>query len=66
MLARNAAEDEESAPQFTMRLRDRRVQDSYPVRLSCQSVGNPAPTISWTFNGASVTNDGTSSFFCQL
>ncbi|KAL1456667.1 hypothetical protein WDU94_001380 [Cyamophila willieti] len=36
-----------TAPQFTMRLRDRRVQVSYPVRLTCQLVAYPAPTVSW-------------------
>ncbi|XP_063987212.1 uncharacterized protein LOC135167689 isoform X2 [Diachasmimorpha longicaudata] len=34
-------------PEFTMRLRDRRVQATYPVRLTCQVDGNPEPTITW-------------------
>ncbi|KAK8746869.1 hypothetical protein OTU49_016869, partial [Cherax quadricarinatus] len=35
------------APQFTMRLRDRRVQVGFPVRLTCQIVGIPKPQVSW-------------------
>jgi hypothetical protein len=37
----------ELPPQFTMRLRDRRVQMTYPVRLTCQIAGCPEPTIKW-------------------
>lgn len=37
----------DSLPIFTMRLRDRRVQVTYPVRLTCQVMGYPAPEISW-------------------
>ncbi|XP_059475294.1 titin homolog [Neocloeon triangulifer] len=37
----------ESAPHFTMRLRDRRVQMTYPVRLTCQVIGYPTPEITW-------------------
>ncbi|XP_075167097.1 stretchin-Mlck isoform X1 [Haematobia irritans] len=37
----------DSLPIFTMRLRDRRVQVTYPVRLTCQVVGFPQPEISW-------------------
>lgn len=34
-------------PQFTMRLRERRIQVTYPVRLTCQAVGWPSPLITW-------------------
>ena len=34
-------------PMFTMRLRDRRVQVTYPVRLTVQVVGHPHPEVSW-------------------
>lgn len=37
----------DSLPIFTMRLRDRRVQVTYPVRLTCQVVGYPAPEVVW-------------------
>lgn len=53
---RGVAEDQELAPQFTMRLRDRRVQTSYPVRLSCQVVGNPAPTVTWACDNQPITS----------
>ncbi|XP_033233658.1 titin homolog isoform X5 [Drosophila pseudoobscura] len=44
---RNVAEVGDSLPIFTMRLRDRRVQVTYPVRLTCQIVGYPVPEILW-------------------
>lgn len=34
-------------PQFTMRLREKRVQMTYPVRLSCQVVGWPMVDLVW-------------------
>uniref|UniRef100_A0A1I8NUE4 Muscle M-line assembly protein unc-89 n=1 Tax=Stomoxys calcitrans TaxID=35570 RepID=A0A1I8NUE4_STOCA len=37
----------DSLPIFTMRLRDRRVQVTYPVRMTCQVVGHPQAEISW-------------------
>uniref|UniRef100_A0A1A9UZC2 Myosin light chain kinase, smooth muscle n=1 Tax=Glossina austeni TaxID=7395 RepID=A0A1A9UZC2_GLOAU len=37
----------DTLPIFTMRLRDRRVQVTYPVRLTCQVMGYPKPEISW-------------------
>ncbi|CAK1588427.1 unnamed protein product [Parnassius mnemosyne] len=47
----------EYPPQFTMRLRDRRVQATYPVRLTCQVVGRPHPIVTWFKDGEEVTND---------
>nr|XP_044249283.1 muscle M-line assembly protein unc-89 isoform X4 [Drosophila takahashii] len=44
---RNVADVGDSLPIFTMRLRDRRVQVTYPVRLTCQIVGYPLPEILW-------------------
>ncbi|KAJ8954585.1 hypothetical protein NQ318_003116 [Aromia moschata] len=44
-------------PQFTMRLRDRRVQMTYPVRLTCQIVGCPDPTVKWFQNGQEIQPD---------
>lgn len=38
---------EEMLPIFTMRLRDRRVQVTYPVRLTCQVLGYPKPELTW-------------------
>ncbi|XP_047115600.1 myosin light chain kinase, smooth muscle-like [Schistocerca piceifrons] len=55
--AAEAGEGVEAAPQFTMRLRDRRVQVTYPVRMTCQVAGWPAPTVTWTKDGADVTPD---------
>nr|CAH7764905.1 unnamed protein product [Callosobruchus chinensis] len=44
-------------PQFTMRLRDRRVQFTYPVRLTCQVAGIPEPTVTWYRNGKEILSD---------
>lgn len=33
-----------------MRLRDRRVQIRYPLRLTCQIIGTPTPRITWFNN----------------
>ncbi|XP_065350367.1 titin homolog isoform X3 [Cloeon dipterum] len=45
----------DSAPHFTMRLRDRRVQMTYPVRLTCQVIGYPLPEITWYKNTEPIT-----------
>lgn len=50
-------------PQFTMRLRDRRVQCTYPVRLTCQTLGVPAPTISWQKDGIEMQENNRIAFF---
>ncbi|VEN46037.1 unnamed protein product [Callosobruchus maculatus] len=44
-------------PQFTMRLRDRRVQFTYPVRLTCQVAGIPEPTVTWYRDGKEILSD---------
>ncbi|KAL7737597.1 hypothetical protein ACLKA6_007710 [Drosophila palustris] len=54
---RHPAELGESLPIFTMRLRDRRVQVTYPVRLTCQIVGYPAPEIHWYKDGQLINCD---------
>ncbi|XP_033149170.1 myosin light chain kinase, smooth muscle isoform X4 [Drosophila busckii] len=51
------AELGESLPIFTMRLRDRRVQVTYPVRLTCQVVGYPAPEVLWLKDEQLITAD---------
>lgn len=35
------------APQFTMRLRNKRVEISFPIRLTCQVIGYPKPIVKW-------------------
>lgn len=44
----------ESAPIFTKRLTDRRVEIKSTVRLSCQVNGLPVPTILWYKDGRPV------------
>lgn len=41
-----------------MRIRDRRVQTTYPVRLTCQVIGHPVPEITWYKNEAKISQDG--------
>lgn len=48
---------DEMLPQFTMRLRDRRVQCTYPVRLTCQVLSVPQPTIQWYKDGIKLVED---------
>lgn len=48
----------EFTPQFTMRLRDRRVEVSYPVRLTCQIAGYPEPTVKWFKDNEEITENG--------
>ncbi|XP_041986457.1 uncharacterized protein LOC121738463 [Aricia agestis] len=55
---RSAGVEGDYPPQFTMRLRDRRVQATYPVRLTCQVIGSPPPTVTWFKNGELVIVDG--------
>ena len=58
ILKQNVASDMETLdamlPQFTMRLRDRRVQCTYPVRLTCQALGVPTPIVSWYKDGIAI------------
>ncbi|XP_068630255.1 uncharacterized protein [Battus philenor] len=54
---RSADVDGDFPPQFTMRLRDRRVQATYPVRLTCQLIGRPSPLVTWYKNDQEVIND---------
>ncbi|XP_051161896.1 titin homolog isoform X2 [Leptopilina boulardi] len=53
----------ESPPQFAMRLRDRRVQTSYPFRLTCQVLGYPEPQVTWFKNGKEIREDGFHAFW---
>lgn len=52
-------------PQFTMRLRDRRVQCTYPVRLVCQALGVPFPTVSWFKDGIELKEDERHAFLLE-
>lgn len=54
---------DEMLPQFTMRLRDRRVQCTYPVRLTCQALGVPVPKVTWFKDGEKLTEDERIAFF---
>lgn len=54
---------DEMLPQFTMRLRDRRVQCTYPVRLICQAVSVPAPIVTWFKDGCKLIEDERIAFF---
>ena len=53
------------APQFTMRLRDRRVQVGFPIRLTCQIVGVPKPDIQWFRDDIPMCPDG-NYYICYL
>ncbi|KAF4519135.1 hypothetical protein B566_EDAN007408 [Ephemera danica] len=44
----------DAAPHFSMRLRDRRVQLTYPVRLTCQVTGQPTPKVTWHKDGEAI------------
>lgn len=53
---------EDRPPEFTMRIRDRRVQATYPVRLTCQVTGQPVPEVTWYKNDTEIRQDGKSTF----
>lgn len=57
-LIRDLESEKDMSPQFTMRLRDRRVQVTYPVRLTCQVIGQPIPEITWSRDGETINPDG--------
>lgn len=44
-------------PQFAMRPRDRRVQVTFPVRITCQIVGVPKPEVTWYHNHVPIEAD---------
>lgn len=48
----------ESAPVFTKRLIDRRVEINSTVRLSCQVNGLPIPSVLWYKDGQPVDLSG--------
>ncbi|XP_026670517.1 myosin light chain kinase, smooth muscle-like [Ceratina calcarata] len=56
-------ETEDRPPEFTMRIRDRRVQQSYPVRLTCQVMGHPTPEITWFKDGKEIHQDERHAFW---
>lgn len=45
-------------PQFVTRLRDRRVQATYPIQFTCQTVGWPIPEITWYKDGSEIVENG--------
>ncbi|KAL1131132.1 hypothetical protein AAG570_012369 [Ranatra chinensis] len=55
-LQRLSEVEAEFGPQFTMRLRDRRVQLGHPVRLTCQIVASPPPQVVWTKDGQPIAS----------
>lgn len=57
-LIETTVDSDEFLPQFTMRLRDRRVQCTYPVRLACQVIGSPVPTVTWYRDGVELDMNG--------
>lgn len=48
-----------------MRLRDRRVQMTYPVRLTCQVTGCPDPDIEWYKDGAVLSGSDRLTFSAE-
>jgi hypothetical protein len=57
------------APQFKMRPRDRRVQVTFPVRLTCQVIGFPKADVTWYHNDNAIIiggDDGKSKIICKI
>ena len=49
-----------------MRLADRRVQTTYPVRLTCQVIGKPIPNVIWFKNDKEILQDGKHVVFIKV
>uniref|UniRef100_F1KRF1 Peroxidasin n=2 Tax=Ascaris TaxID=6251 RepID=F1KRF1_ASCSU len=43
-----------SAPQFTLKPKDRTHREGAPIRIDCEVTGKPRPTIKWYFNGTEL------------
>jgi hypothetical protein len=51
-------DDKHRSPEFTMRLKSRRIEVSYPVRMTCHVDGNPTPHVNWFKDGELIANQG--------
>lgn len=44
-------------PQFTLPLHDTTIRESEELKLKCIVLGEPMPTIRWTYNGEEIRAD---------